>query len=58
MKRRPAPPRPGPGLEFVLPPVGTLLVALSGELVSAGGFHGDNLFIHFFIELPKGERRR
>ena len=57
VKSRPAPRRPGPAPEFALPPVGTLLVALSGELVSAGGFSGDNLFMHFFIELPKGERR-
>ncbi|XP_043224891.1 Meckel syndrome type 1 protein-like isoform X2 [Amphibalanus amphitrite] len=48
--------RPAPAPEFPLPPVGTLLVALNGELVSAGGFHGDNLFIQFFIELPKGWR--
>ena len=41
--------------ELSLPPVGSLLVALSGELVSAGGFHGNNLFIQFFIELPSGE---
>lgn len=35
-----------------MPPVGVLRYLMNGEIVSAQGFEYDNLYIHFFVELP------
>ncbi|XP_017275347.1 Meckel syndrome type 1 protein isoform X2 [Kryptolebias marmoratus] len=40
------------GQDFEMPPVGTLRYVMNGEIVSAKGFEYDNLFIHFFMDLP------
>uniref|UniRef100_A0A3Q3BIB6 MKS transition zone complex subunit 1 n=1 Tax=Kryptolebias marmoratus TaxID=37003 RepID=A0A3Q3BIB6_KRYMA len=39
------------GQDFEMPPVGTLRYVMNGE-ISAKGFEYDNLFIHFFMDLP------
>ncbi|KAF6738221.1 Meckel syndrome type 1 protein [Oryzias melastigma] len=41
------------GQDFEMPPAGTLRYLMNGEIVSAQGFEYDNLYIHFFLELPK-----
>ncbi|XP_037323580.2 Meckel syndrome type 1 protein isoform X1 [Pungitius pungitius] len=40
------------GQDFEMPPVGILRYMMNGEIVSAKGFEYDNLYIHFFMELP------
>ncbi|KAK7925106.1 hypothetical protein WMY93_007416 [Mugilogobius chulae] len=40
------------GPDFEMPPPGTLRYVMNGEIVSAKGFEYDNLYIHFFMELP------
>nr|XP_046266299.1 Meckel syndrome type 1 protein isoform X3 [Scatophagus argus] len=40
------------GQDFEMPPVGVLRYLMNGEIVSAKGFEYDNLYIHFFMELP------
>ncbi|XP_069767624.1 tectonic-like complex member MKS1 isoform X2 [Narcine bancroftii] len=40
------------GNEFETPPPGFLQVFVNGEVVSAHGFEYDNLYVHFFLELP------
>ncbi|XP_037543202.1 Meckel syndrome type 1 protein isoform X1 [Nematolebias whitei] len=40
------------GQDFEMPPVGTLRYVMNGEIVSAKGFEYDNLYIHFFMDLP------
>ncbi|TKS83253.1 Meckel syndrome type 1 protein -like protein [Collichthys lucidus] len=41
------------GQDFEMPPVGVLRYMMNGEIVSAKGFEYDNLYIHFFMELPQ-----
>ncbi|XP_067350216.1 Meckel syndrome type 1 protein isoform X2 [Channa argus] len=41
------------GQDFEMPPGGVLRYLMNGEIVSAKGFEYDNLYIHFFVELPK-----
>ncbi|CAH2219727.1 Meckel syndrome type 1 isoform X1 [Pelobates cultripes] len=41
------------GSEFEMAPVGTLRLFINGEIVSAQKYDYDNLYIHFFMELPK-----
>ncbi|KAM9321348.1 tectonic-like complex member MKS1 [Gastrophryne carolinensis] len=41
------------GSDFEMPPAGTLRVFINGEIVSAQEFECNNLYIHFFMELPK-----
>ncbi|XP_076607555.1 tectonic-like complex member MKS1 isoform X2 [Chaetodon auriga] len=40
------------GQDFEMPPVGILRYLMNGEIVAAKGFEYDNLYIHFFMELP------
>uniref|UniRef100_A0A667WYX1 MKS transition zone complex subunit 1 n=1 Tax=Myripristis murdjan TaxID=586833 RepID=A0A667WYX1_9TELE len=40
------------GQEFETPLPGVLRLMVNGEIVSAKGFEYDNLYIHFFMELP------
>ncbi|XP_030602327.1 tectonic-like complex member MKS1 [Archocentrus centrarchus] len=40
------------GQDFEMPPLGILRYLMNGEIVSAQGFEYDNLYIHFFMELP------
>ncbi|CAJ1063408.1 Meckel syndrome type 1 protein [Xyrichtys novacula] len=40
------------GQDFEMPPAGILRYVMNGEIVSAKGFEYDNLYIHFFMELP------
>nr|XP_020454213.1 Meckel syndrome type 1 protein isoform X2 [Monopterus albus] len=40
------------GQDFEMPPAGILRYLMNGEIVSAEGFEYDNLYIHFFMELP------
>ncbi|KAM8897888.1 tectonic-like complex member MKS1 isoform 2-T2 [Spinachia spinachia] len=40
------------GQDFEMPPVGILRYMMNGEIVSAKGFEYNNLYIHFFMELP------
>lgn len=40
------------GQDFEMPPHGILRLLVNGEIVSAKGFEYDNLYIHFFMELP------
>ncbi|XP_028277356.1 tectonic-like complex member MKS1 isoform X1 [Parambassis ranga] len=40
------------GPDFEMPPVGILRYVMNGEIVAAKGFEYDNLYIHFFMELP------
>ncbi|XP_041656747.1 Meckel syndrome type 1 protein isoform X2 [Cheilinus undulatus] len=40
------------GQDFEMPPAGILRYVMHGEIVSAKGFEYDNLYIHFFTELP------
>jgi hypothetical protein len=42
------------GSEFQMPRNGILQVYILGELSSAEHFEYDNLFVHYFFELPKG----
>ncbi|KAM8975135.1 tectonic-like complex member MKS1 isoform 2-T2 [Pelodytes ibericus] len=41
------------GSDFEMPPAGTLRLFINGEIVSAQEYDFDNLYIHFFMELPK-----
>ncbi|XP_030047526.1 tectonic-like complex member MKS1 isoform X1 [Microcaecilia unicolor] len=41
------------GSDFEMPAPGTLRLLVNGELVSAQGYEYDNLYVHFFLELPK-----
>ncbi|XP_073421852.1 tectonic-like complex member MKS1 isoform X2 [Dendrobates tinctorius] len=41
------------GSDFEMPPTGALRVFINGEIVSAHEYEYDNLYVHFFIELPK-----
>ncbi|XP_029304119.1 tectonic-like complex member MKS1 [Cottoperca gobio] len=40
------------GQDFEMPPIGILRYLMNGEIVSAKGFEYDNLYIHFFMEVP------
>ncbi|XP_050181562.1 tectonic-like complex member MKS1 [Myiozetetes cayanensis] len=40
------------GSEFEMPLPGTLRLFVNGEIVSAQGYEYDNLYVHFFLELP------
>ncbi|XP_066516266.1 Meckel syndrome type 1 protein isoform X2 [Hoplias malabaricus] len=40
------------GQDFEMPPPGILRLLVNGEIVSAQGYEYDNLYIHFFLELP------
>ncbi|XP_042355626.1 Meckel syndrome type 1 protein isoform X2 [Plectropomus leopardus] len=40
------------GQDFEMPPLGILRYVINGEIVSAKGFEYDNLYIHFFMEMP------
>ncbi|XP_045895093.1 Meckel syndrome type 1 protein isoform X3 [Micropterus dolomieu] len=40
------------GHDFEMPPGGVLRYLMNGEIVLAKGFEYDNLYIHFFMELP------
>ncbi|XP_041865309.1 Meckel syndrome type 1 protein isoform X2 [Melanotaenia boesemani] len=40
------------GQDFEMPPIGLLRYLMNGEIVSAKGFEYDNLYIHFYLELP------
>ncbi|CAL8365262.1 unnamed protein product [Lota lota] len=40
------------GHDFEMPPPGVLRLVVNGEIVSAKGFEYDNLYVHFFMELP------
>ncbi|NXQ83615.1 MKS1 protein, partial [Nyctibius grandis] len=40
------------GSEFEKTPPGTLRLFVNGEIVSAQGYEYDNLYVHFFVELP------
>uniref|UniRef100_A0AAY5LCN3 MKS transition zone complex subunit 1 n=1 Tax=Esox lucius TaxID=8010 RepID=A0AAY5LCN3_ESOLU len=41
------------GQDFEMPPPGILRLLVNGEIESAKGFEYDNLYVHFFMELPK-----
>ncbi|CAJ0928365.1 unnamed protein product [Ranitomeya imitator] len=41
------------GSDFEMPPTGALRLFINGEIVSAHGYEYDNLYVHFFMELPK-----
>uniref|UniRef100_A0A8C5CCP3 MKS transition zone complex subunit 1 n=1 Tax=Gadus morhua TaxID=8049 RepID=A0A8C5CCP3_GADMO len=43
------------GHDFEMPPPGVLRLMVNGEIVSALGFEYDNLYVHFFMELPNSE---
>ncbi|XP_066189254.1 tectonic-like complex member MKS1 [Sylvia atricapilla] len=40
------------GTDFEMPLPGTLRLFVNGEIVSAQGYEYDNLYVHFFLELP------
>ncbi|XP_075296549.1 LOW QUALITY PROTEIN: tectonic-like complex member MKS1 [Opisthocomus hoazin] len=40
------------GSEFEMTLPGTLRLFVNGEIVSAAGYEYDNLYVHFFVELP------
>ncbi|XP_076866759.1 tectonic-like complex member MKS1 isoform X2 [Brachyhypopomus gauderio] len=40
------------GQDFEMPPPGILRLIVNGEIVSAQGYEYDNLYVHFFLELP------
>ncbi|NXU61352.1 MKS1 protein, partial [Horornis vulcanius] len=40
------------GTDFEMPLPGTLRLFMNGEIVSAQGYEYDNLYVHFFLELP------
>ncbi|XP_068010604.1 tectonic-like complex member MKS1 [Melanerpes formicivorus] len=40
------------GSEFEMTLPGTLRLMVNGEIVSAQGYEYDNLYVHFFVELP------
>ena len=42
------------GDDFQMPPSRTFRMVVNAEFVSAEGFDYDNLFIHYFVELPVG----
>ncbi|XP_075710245.1 tectonic-like complex member MKS1 isoform X1 [Rhinoderma darwinii] len=41
------------GSDFEMPPSGALRVFINGEIVSAHEYEYDNIYVHFFMELPK-----
>ncbi|XP_053562294.1 tectonic-like complex member MKS1 [Bombina bombina] len=41
------------GSEFEMPPAGVLRLFVNGEIISAQKYEFDNLYVHFFMELPK-----
>ncbi|KAM4795091.1 tectonic-like complex member MKS1 [Rhinophrynus dorsalis] len=41
------------GSDFEMPPVGSLRIFINGEIVSAQEYDYNNLYVHFFLELPK-----
>ncbi|XP_066551522.1 tectonic-like complex member MKS1 isoform X2 [Amia ocellicauda] len=41
------------GQDFEMPPPGMLRLLVNGEIVSAKGYEYDNLYVHFFFELPE-----
>ncbi|OWK52084.1 Meckel syndrome type 1 protein [Lonchura striata] len=43
------------GTDFEMPLPGTLRLLVNGEIVSAQGYEYDNLYVHFFLELPNRE---
>ncbi|KAI7812854.1 Meckel syndrome type 1 protein [Triplophysa rosa] len=40
------------GQDFEMPPPGVLRLIVNGEIVSAQGYEYDNLYVHFFLDLP------
>uniref|UniRef100_A0A8C1ZHA4 MKS transition zone complex subunit 1 n=1 Tax=Cyprinus carpio TaxID=7962 RepID=A0A8C1ZHA4_CYPCA len=40
------------GQDFEMPPPGILRLIVNGEIVSAQGYEYDNLYVHFFLDLP------
>ncbi|XP_059402535.1 tectonic-like complex member MKS1 [Carassius carassius] len=40
------------GRDFEMPPPGILRLIVNGEIVSAQGYEYDNLYVHFFLDLP------
>ncbi|XP_049627700.1 tectonic-like complex member MKS1 [Suncus etruscus] len=40
------------GTDFEMPVPGALRLFVNGEVVSAQGYEYDNLYVHFFVELP------
>uniref|UniRef100_A0A9J8DI88 MKS transition zone complex subunit 1 n=1 Tax=Cyprinus carpio carpio TaxID=630221 RepID=A0A9J8DI88_CYPCA len=40
------------GQDFEMPPLGILRLIVNGEIVSAQGYEYDNLYVHFFLDLP------
>lgn len=42
------------GEDFEAPPKRSFRLVLNGEIVSAERFDYDNLFVHYFVELPLG----
>uniref|UniRef100_UPI00358ED7DF tectonic-like complex member MKS1 isoform X2 n=1 Tax=Myxine glutinosa TaxID=7769 RepID=UPI00358ED7DF len=42
------------GNEFETPAPGIRRLLVNGEIVTAKGFEYDNLYVHFFVEFPKG----
>uniref|UniRef100_A0A8C9RIP0 MKS transition zone complex subunit 1 n=2 Tax=Scleropages formosus TaxID=113540 RepID=A0A8C9RIP0_SCLFO len=40
------------GQDFEMPPPGILRLLVNGEVVSAKGYEYDDLYVHFFVELP------
>ena len=43
------------GDDFQMPPNRTFRMVVNAEFVSAESFDYDNLFIHYFVELPVGK---
>nr|XP_023675277.1 Meckel syndrome type 1 protein [Paramormyrops kingsleyae] len=41
------------GQDFEMPPPGILRLLVNGEIVSAQGYEYDNVYIHFFMDLPR-----
>ncbi|KAL4630897.1 Meckel syndrome type 1 protein isoform X3 [Arapaima gigas] len=41
------------GQDFEMPPAGILRLLVNGEVVSAKGYEYDDLYVRFFVELPK-----
>uniref|UniRef100_A0A8C1PYD0 MKS transition zone complex subunit 1 n=1 Tax=Cyprinus carpio TaxID=7962 RepID=A0A8C1PYD0_CYPCA len=43
------------GQDFEMPPPGILRLIVNGEIVSAQGYEYDNLYVHFFLDLPNSK---
>uniref|UniRef100_A0A672MXQ7 Meckel syndrome type 1 protein-like n=1 Tax=Sinocyclocheilus grahami TaxID=75366 RepID=A0A672MXQ7_SINGR len=43
------------GQDFEMPPLGILRLIVNGEIVSAQGYEYDNLYVHFFLDLPNSK---